>query len=125
MKVIFVSSPKHLALQLWEKSTCLAKFEPADNFGLFITEDKRIIEKLKKHPLFNKTFKIWKGSGMPHFNRVNINHGVVSSLNNIDKNIYIKYGELKAKLLDKDGNYKKDASEDEIKEFEEIKGLVE
>lgn len=140
METIFVSSPKHKGLQIWRGSKLLAKFEPRGDFGIFITSDPKIVEALKKTPEFGKVIKIWEGKGMPHFTRKNIHHGVITSVNDIPSELrerlkeeikdeevkietdkYVRYGELKARVLRKDGSYRGDATAEEIAEYEKLK----
>ncbi len=136
METIFISSPKHKALQIWKGSKCLAKFEPRADFGVFITDDPKIIKAIKETPEFNKIVKIWEGKGQPQFERKNIHHGVISTVDDVPEEVmeqlkkqnankFIRFGELKAKLLKKDGSYRGDASEEEIAEYEQLKKEIE
>jgi hypothetical protein len=98
----------------------LASFAP---YGRFITEDEQLIEKLKNHPSY--------GTGKGKFIMVNtipkpkgnVIQGVRSAATApiLDKEEkLIRLGTLRAKLLKNDGSFRKDASEEEINELQEI-----
>ncbi|RMG43485.1 MAG: hypothetical protein D6732_00045 [Methanobacteriota archaeon] len=130
-------------MQIFDADGVVAKFRPGGNFGTFATDDEEKIAKLKAHPLFNKAFKVWEKGKPPKFDSP-VNHGVILSQNDLPDNVramveeklkqpepvevpqpdvekYVRFGELKAKLLRKDGSYRGDAKDEEITEYEKLK----
>lgn len=100
-------------------------FLPVGGVGQFTTEDEKLAEKLRNHPDFNKKFT---EIGLGLKAKSNVVDGVRSSATQgevgkeaIDPQEYINFGVLKNKLLKNDGSYRKDASEDEIKQYETLK----
>jgi len=80
-----------------------------------VVEDKKIIERAKKHPKFEVEFKII--DKIPQNKSASIVK--VSGSESVDK--AIRFGELKSKLLKTDGSYVKNADEDLIAEYESLK----
>jgi hypothetical protein len=97
----------------------IAKFEN----GHFITPDLVLAEKLRIHPMYGKKIHE-KGSVKP---KANLIQGIRSAATQpiLDRdNKLLRLGELRAKLLKKDGNVRKDAGEEEIKEMHELEQII-
>lgn len=138
---LFVSSPKQLGLQLIQGDKTLAKFEPVGrDFGQFYTEDDRKVQALKAHPDFGKRFFKFEGTGIPIFKEKYINHGIISTAGNLTakeaselkekavreisedtKAKYIRYGELKGKVVSKAGKLRSNASKVDTEEYLKLK----
>lgn len=115
MKTTFVS--QYRKFKLWFGDDKIA-FEP---YGRFSTDDERKIEALRNHPLFGRKFV--EASMKPPKNE-NIIQGIRSAGTQpvFDKDAkLVRLGELRAKLLRKDGSFRKDASDEEKKELKEIR----
>lgn len=141
---------KYAKLAIYEKpdkegnAEKIAQFMPvAGKKGQFSTNDQEVVDKLLKHTSHGKTFSILKDK-MPKFEDESIIKGAVTSLNTQQieaqkKNLeaeyqikldqakqdfgkkYMRYGELKTALLNKEGNYRKDATEELKAEYEQLK----
>jgi len=99
----------------------LASFAPA---GSFTTEDEVIIEKLRTHGAFNKKgkFGFIEASAIPK-PKSNVIQGVRSAGTQPilgEKEKLIRLGILRATLLKNDGDFRKDASEEDKKELKEL-----
>ena len=102
------------------------KFTSMGNGGRFTTSDEKIAESLRKHPEFGRTFVEIGLRNIPATS--NIVSGIRSSANQPelgqvkpDSQKYIQFGVLQATLLKQDGTYRKDASEEQINKYEQLK----
>jgi len=100
-------------------------FEPIGAVGRFSTNDEQLAEKLRSHPEFGKRF-VELGFRPKEENK--IIEGVRSSatqpeLNKeqFDPQKLIEFGRLQARLLKSDGNFRKDASEEDINKYNQLK----
>ena len=106
--------------KIWgEKGAWKISFAP---LGSYTTEDEKMIERLRKHPLINKgiveTGKIPK----PKSNNIQgTRTAVTQSIPGKDE-MLIRLGELRARLLRKDGSRRKDASDEDYAELLELQG---
>ena len=124
---LFVS-PRNRKMKIWGDVTVnnkrthvlLASFEPD---GRFTTDDQELIEKLKNHSAY--------GTGRNKFTMINTipkpKGNVIQGIRSggtqpvfDEKEKLIRLGALRAKLLKKDGSFRKDASEEEINELKSI-----
>lgn len=103
----------------------IVNFTPIGSMGRFITEDEELAKELRGHPDFGKRFM---EIGITAKENPNIVSGLRSSETKpelgkepIDPQQLIVFGGLQATLLKKDGSYRKDASEEQIKQYEELK----
>jgi len=101
------------------------RFEPIGSMGRFATNDSELAEKLRAHPEFGKRFM---EIGISAKENPHVVSGIRSSETKtelgkepIDPEKLIQFGRLQATLLKKDGSYRKDASEEEIKQYESLK----
>ena len=103
----------------------MVHFSPIGTMGKFSTEDEELAQKLRAHPSFGKRF-MEIGVSAPE--NPNIVAGLRSSETkpelgqepaNPEK--LIAFGGLQATLLKKDGTYRKDCTEEQIKIYEELK----
>lgn len=114
-----------------------AKFIRSGAVGRFTTDNESIVEKLRKHPDFNKRFV---EVALPGAANSNVVSGIRSSASHpeiqevksevkpevkVDFPKYIRFGVLQNKLLKNDQTYRKDASPEEIAEFELLKKELE
>jgi len=103
----------------------IVKFEPMGTMGRFTTNDEELAKKLRSHSEFGKRFM---EIGINAKENPNVVAGVRSSETKpelgkepIDSQKLIEFGGLQATLLKKDGTYRKDASEEQIKQYESLK----
>lgn len=103
----------------------IVKFNPIGSMGRFATDNEELAEKLRAHPEFGKRFM---EIGMKAKENPKIVQGLRSSettpeLGKEAQNPedLIEFGRLQATLLKKDGSYRKDASAEQIKQYEELK----
>jgi len=103
----------------------IVNFTPIGSMGRFYTEDEELAVKLREHPSFGKRFM---EIGITAKENPNIVKGIRSSETKpelgkepIDPNKLIAFGALQATLLKKDGSYRKDASQEQITQYEELK----
>jgi len=108
----------------------IVQFTPVGAVGQFITDDEELANKLRQHPDYNTKFM--EIGVLKETIKSNVIQGIRSSetrpelgQEHIDPKEFVEYGELKAKLLKNDGSYRKDASEVDIKRFEELKSKIE
>ena len=101
------------------------KFIRTGNVGQFITKDEQLAQKLREHPEFTKRFV---EIGIPKVQESNIVAGIRSSATQVelgkepvDPKKYIRLGVLQSRLLKNDGTYRKDAVQEEISEYENLK----
>lgn len=103
--------------------------------GQFSTDDEELAKKLREHPQYGKAFV---ETNIPVPQKDNVVVGIRSSISHpdisgetvkeevkeeikIDTQKYIRYGVLQNKLLKNDLTYRKDASPEEITEYENLK----
>lgn len=103
----------------------IVDFIPIGSMGRYQTEDAELAEKLRKHGDFGKRFM---EIGATVKENPNVVTGIRSSETKtelgkepIDPQKFIEFGGLQATLLKKDGSYRKDASEEQIKQYEQLK----
>jgi hypothetical protein len=103
----------------------IVNFTPIGSMGKFNTEDEELAQKLRAHPSFGRKFM---EIGVSAKENPNIVKGVRSSETKpelgqepVSPEKLIAFGGLQATLLKKDGTYRKDASEEQIKQYEELK----
>lgn len=138
--MIFITGRLNKRLTVRDKVGIIGSFSPAStgDYGYFVTESGELIERIKSTSLFqNGEVKEYTGS-KPQFNDFVTGSGGFAELNGmlggvkdtttktaqpqqIDVQAYIRFGELKVSLIRKDGTYRRDASEEEIKEYETLK----
>lgn len=92
-----------------------ALFTPDGISGIFITEDDELAERLQNHKEYGKSFVKFERPGKK---RTVVHQGERSA--GMSQENLVRVGELKASILKKDGSYRKDASEEEIKEYEQL-----
>ena len=107
----------------------IVNFNPIGTMGRFQTEDEELASKLRSHPDFGKRFM---EIGITAKENPSIVVGLRSSETKpelgkepIDPQKLIEFGGLQATLLKKDGSYRKDASEEQIKQYEQLKKELE
>lgn len=88
----------------------------------FVTSDKQLAEKIRELPEFGKD--IFEGAAA--VKQSNVVQGARSSFNHPDipessKEDYIRLGFLQGKILNGDGTFRKNASEEEVNEFKTLK----
>jgi hypothetical protein len=101
-------------------------FQPVGAMGRFITEDEELAKKLREHPSFGKMFM---EIGLTAKENPHIVEGIRNSESHpklgedkvFDPEKLIKFGRLQATLLKNDGTYRKDASQENIEEYEKLK----
>jgi len=105
------------------------RFEPMGTMGRFTTQDEELANKLRAHPSFGKRFM---EIGVSAKENPNVVSGIRSSETKpelgkepIDPQKFIEFGKLQATLLKKDGSFRKDASEEQIKQYEQLKSELE
>lgn len=87
----------------------------------FSTDSEEVANLLRAEPEFGKT--VFEGQKI--LNESRVVQGTRSSFNEPgNKEDYVRYGYLQAKLLNKDGTFRKDASEEEINEFQTLKSKL-
>lgn len=103
----------------------IVNFTPIGSMGRFQTEDEELAEKLRNHPSFGKRFMEIGAIAKENPSIVN---GLRSSETSgqldkpqIDQEKLIEFGRLQATILKKDGEYRKDASAEDISKYEQIK----
>lgn len=103
----------------------IVNFNPIGSIGNFITQDEELAQKLREHPSFGKRFM---EIGITAKENPNLVKGIRSSETKPElgkeptsPEKLIAFGALQATLLKKDGSYRKDASEEQIKQYEELK----
>jgi len=105
-------------LKVWgENAGWNISFAP---YGNFVTDDEQLIERLRDHGSYGKDFVEAK---MPTQPKDNLIQGIRSSGNRPvlgEREKLIRLGTLRTKLLKNDGEYRKDAPEEEITELETI-----
>ena len=95
----------------------LASFEP---LGKFKTDDETLIEKLRNHGAFNRDFV---EANMTVLKKDNLIQGVRSAGNRPvlgEREKLIRFGVLQTKLLKLSGDYRLDATPEDIKELKTI-----
>ena len=125
-------SSRKTALKIWGEKIVkgknagemLASFAP---FGKFSTDDEQLIAKLRDHGSYNKDFvelsKIAVSADRQAVPKGNLVQGIRSSaLQPIpgEKEKLVRLGTLREKLLKNDRSYRKDATEEEIKELKTL-----
>ena len=102
------------------------QFEPIGRVGRFTTTDEKLAKKLREHRDFGKKFMELSVNAPENPNLIK---GIRSSSTHpelgkepFDSQKLIRFGELQATLLKKDGSYRKDATQDLIQEYETLKG---
>lgn len=107
----------------------IVNFTPIGSMGSFITDDEELAQKLRSHPSFGKRFM---EIGVQAKENPNLVQGLRSSETKpelgkepVDPQKFITFGALQATLLKKDGSYRRDASEEQIKQYEELKKELE
>ena len=111
---------KNVQFKVWgENAEWSAAFAP---MGRYATNDEKIIEALRTHPYFNRSFSEIK---IPPKGKSNIIQGVRSAgtqpIRDREAKL-MRLGELQARLLKNDGSFRKDASDELINELKELKG---
>src|SRR5574343_396026 len=103
----------------------MVNFSPIGTMGRFSTDDEELAQKLRTHPSFGKRFM---EIGVTVKENPNTVAGIRSSETKpelgkepIDSQKLIEFGGLQATLLKKDGTFRKDCSEEQIKQYEELK----
>ena len=101
------------------------RFEPMGTMGRFITQDEELANKLRAHPSFGKRFM---EIGVSAKENPNVVSGIRSSETKtelgkepIDPQKFIEFGRLQATLLKTNGEYRKDASEEDKLKYEQLK----
>lgn len=101
------------------------RFEPMGTMGRFTTQDEELAKKLREHPSFGKRFM---EIGVSAKENPNIVSGIRSSETKtelgkepIDPQKFIEFGRLQATLLKTNGEYRKDASEEDKLKYEQLK----
>lgn len=125
---IFTSPNRRLMLlgkKIDKELEYIVKFEPIGAVGRFSTNDEKLAEKLRTHPEFGKRF-VELGFRAKEENR--IIEGVRSSATQpelgkeeFDPKELIEFGKLQVKLLKSDGTFRKDASEEDINKYNQLK----
>ena len=107
----------------------IVNFTPIGSMGRFQTEDEELAQKLRERPDFGKRFM---EIGITAKENPNLVNGIRSSETKpelgkepIDPQKLIEFGGLQATLLKKDGTYRKDASEEQIQQYEQLKQELE
>lgn len=142
--MIFITGRLNKKLTVRDAVGIIGSFSPAreGDYGYFVTESGELIERIKSTALYkNGEVKEYIG-GKPQFDDFVQGSGGYAELSGllskmektadkpiqnsipqqaIDVQAYIKFGELKVSLIRKDGTYRRDASEEEIKEYETLK----
>ncbi len=135
MKTIVFVTPKNFrGLSVWKDGKQVVKFQPRGDMGTFATDDPKRIEEIRGLREYGTIIKEFKGEGVPKFESpteilkgglTSVTQQQIEEKEEVDKDKLIRFGELKGKLLKKDGNYRGDADPDEIAEYEELKELFE
>lgn len=132
-------------MKLVDDKGIVATFSPSRDgeYGFFATNDEAIVERLKKFSgMYGSVIKEVEGSNLPSFDIHNYGSGGYAELAGllgitrdhkavneiqaspkiqIDPNDYIRFGELKASILRTSGEYRRDATDEQIKEYENLK----
>lgn len=105
-----------------------ARFVRQGAVGIFTTSDEQLAEKLRTHPSFGTKFVELS----PPKPESNIVKGIRSSETHpelgkgqLDPQRLIRFGVLQNKLLKQDGTYRRDATQEEISEYENLKKELE
>lgn len=128
-------------MKLVDDKGIVATFTPSRNgeYGFFATNDDAVIERMKAFKaMYGTTIKeVTDKNVNPHFNIHNEGTGGFAEISGmlnatkddspiakkppINPNDYIRYGELKASILRNSGEYRRDATDEQIKEYETLK----
>ena len=102
----------------------IVKFQPMGRAGRYNTDNEELAAKLRSHPSFGKRFM---EIGIKAKENPNIVKGIRSSESYPElgkteaADRLIEFGRLQATLLKKDGTYRRDASEEEVLKYEQLK----
>lgn len=122
---VFISSPHHRGLHLFDEDGEIAKFKPVGETGSFTTGNKTVIEKLEKHPEYGKAFfkakdRMQKFDKNPDGAPVNPLQKEAEQKNNQVTKKVRRLGYLEGILFKGDGSYRKDAEPEMIEEYEKL-----
>ena len=144
-KINFIS--KYKRYQIWVDDKKLAQFEDmGGGYGAFSTDDDELVNKLKKLPMHGKEFHSLEGAKFPKFyslfTRVGAQTTVKDNTEKIKANLKAeieletakkfaemkmkvkRLGELEGKWKKKDGEFRADAPEEEISEYNKLKSEI-
>lgn len=146
-KINFVSKIKRY--QIWVDDKKLAQFEDmGGGYGAFSTDDDELVKRLKSLPDYNKIFHSLEGAKFPKFlslktlvgaqtssskesdmNKIKANAKAEAELEAAKKFAEMKMkvkrlGELEGKWKKKDGEFRADAPQEEIEEYNQLKNEI-
>jgi len=122
----FYSKSKHLVLSIGDE---ILKFKDAGGIGVFETEDKELIEKLKKHP-DNKIKGVGSFFASPVSGSGKKSHIIEGARGSRTeevadlKALFKKYDALKGEIVKVDGGFRADATEEQKVEYAKLKAEI-